>query len=336
MPTRQNITLVEIAKKAGVSRQLVSAILNPKEGQNIRFSEESKNKVHEIADKFNYRKNRNFQNMLQKRHEMIGILGKSLHNIYSRELRRYIFEASRNEYLLTFEEYPKPVEYPLFIRESVVDGFIMFEDMGEKINNKIKEIGIPTVHVNSYIEGPGSVINFDDYGSMFIAAEEFISVHRKRPAFIFNNEDSVWNQERIRGFKDACKNYNLGEPKFFDIGKELNHYDQHVSNKCYERMMSFMSENQNIDCIVMEHSAYAFRFYEVCEKLNIKIKDDISVIAIHDEDMGEKIAVKPLLTTLGHEKSISEITVNELIKLINGSKPEEIILKYKLIKRKSI
>ncbi len=330
----KNITLVEISKKAGVSRQLVSAILNPKEKQNIRFSEESENKVLAIAEKYNYRKNRNFNNLLKKRHGTIGILGNDLYSIYSREIQRYILKALENDYLLTFEVAENSSGLPLFIRESVVDGIIMFQNMGEKINTKIKDIGIPSVHVNSNISEPGSIVNFDDYGSMFLALDAFVKKNRTNPALICSGNE-FYNLQRIQGLKDACKKQNITQPIIFDIGSEFNGNNRY-SDDIYQKFLTFLNANPSIDSVILEHSCFAIRFYEACNKLNRRIKDDISVIAIHDEDMGLKYIVKPNLTTLGHEKSISEVSINLLCDMIKGAKKKEVLLKYKLLERDSI
>lgn len=149
MTTR--ITVKKIAEICGISQPVVSAVLNRgKSMSNIRFSQDTANRVLAVADEYGYRPNRVAQNFHSKKHHVIGVLIHEAGNIPPDAFRDLLKVASDQKQLICFESVaPDQEELPVFLRKDCVDGVLLFEQLNPQINDVITQIKLPAVSINA-------------------------------------------------------------------------------------------------------------------------------------------------------------------------------------------
>jgi len=151
----KNVTIRDIAAKAGVSIALVSFVMNNRieaDGkQKYRVSETTRQRILEIAKKLNYQPNFAARTLRRGRSMVIGALLSDISNVFYGEIAKQLEDiAFRHGYTVLFgstDESPEKMERLVrsFIDKGV-EGFIIVPCEGsEKIMRHIYNIGIPLV-----------------------------------------------------------------------------------------------------------------------------------------------------------------------------------------------
>lgn len=151
----KNVTIRDIAAKAGVSIALVSFVMNNRieaDGkQKYRVSETTRKRILEIAKQLNYQPNFAARTLRRGRSMVIGALLSDISNVFYGEIAKQLEDiAFRHGYTVLFgstDESPEKMERLVrsFIDKGV-EGFIIVPCEGsEKIMRHIYNIGIPLV-----------------------------------------------------------------------------------------------------------------------------------------------------------------------------------------------
>lgn len=151
----KNVTIRDIAAKAGVSIALVSFVMNNRieaDGkQKYRVSETTRKRILEIAKQLNYQPNFAARTLRRGRSMVIGALLSDISNVFYGEIAKQLEDiAFRHGYTVLFgstDESPEKMERLVrsFIDKGV-EGFIIVPCEGsERILRHIYNIGIPLV-----------------------------------------------------------------------------------------------------------------------------------------------------------------------------------------------
>ena len=320
------ITMSEIAKQSGTSRQVVSAILQPEKNSNIRYSPKTYEKVMKIADKVNYRPNRTARSLLSKRHGSIGILIKTLGNIPNDILRAMLLTAKEYDQVLIMDHFTEDeTEMPAVLKEDMVDGIVVFEDIPESFQKEIDKLKIPCIQVNSNtMDLPGS-ITYDEHLAMTEAVDYLQKKGRENLAIIHGGGNHYSAKLRKEGFVKSAKKakvkYQLCEVRDENLQKTIT---------------DFLKKNPAIDGVVLSEDGMAPDFYKAAKNVRKKIPDDISVIGVNNFHVC--ICIDPPLTALGvNFVWLGAQIIHELNKYIEKGPPKKfpLIIKYELEVRKS-
>lgn len=326
MKAKKRITMSEIAEQSGTSRQVVSAILQPEKNSNIRYSPETFDKVMAIADKVNYRPNRTARSLLSKRHGSIGILIKTLGNIPNDVLRAMLFTIKEYDQVLLLDYFTDDEdEMPVLLKEDMVDGIVVFEDIPETFQKEIKKLKIPCIQVNSNTMDLPGAITYDEHQAMGEAVRHLIAKGRKNLAIVIgggNHYSAIFRKEGfVKSAKKAKVKYSICETTYKDLGKAIT---------------DFIKENSALDGVVLSVDGMAIDFYKAVKKLRKKIPDDISVLGINNSNVCR--CIDPPLTALGvNFVKLGEQIIHELNKYIEKGPPRNypLVIQYKLEERES-
>ena len=336
MKNEKNITISKIAELCGISRQVASAVLLGKSGS-VGFSKETKKRVEEVARIANFRPNRTWLNATQNRHGTIGVLTKKIYSIPgSGNVSSIIIEAKKYGFLVTFEIISdNETDLPQFIKENVVDGLLMFEDLGEELDEKIRQFNIPAAYVNiNNFERPGC-INYDEAGLMKQLAKHFHKKGKKNIAFI-SASSAKYNDIRNEALIKVCKKLKMPVPLSYGI------INQNIATGNYEpsylEIEKFLNTNPQVDAIILERDKFALNLYKVLEKMNRSIPKDVSVISIMS-DPRISYLLEPHLTSCRLINNIESSAFGTKLLCESIEKRKSVkshLLEYEIIERGSV
>ncbi len=216
-----SVTIIDIAKKAGVSYTTVSRALNGKKG----VSEKQRNKILAIADQMGYHPNEIARGLVNKSTMSIGLIIPDITNPFFPAIARGIETSARkyNYNVFLYNTNWDPAierECLMTLKRNRVDGIII--NPSSKANlQQIEELGIPTVFLSTKVKRKvTSFVGVDNVYGAFIATEHLIKKGFKRVAFVGGTTDSYSNNMRYKGYKKALRQYGIKlDKKLVKIGK---------------------------------------------------------------------------------------------------------------------
>jgi len=342
------VTIKDIADKANVSTATVSRVFN----NTAYVSDDTKQKVIEIAKKFNYKprnysKNSNNDDAKEDENNTIGII--------------FSFEDPFNEYEHPFytkvlggiQKYFQNYNYQLFFQSIVNDynkdkdsmdelinkqrikGFII---IGYDIDHRLisyfsdKEIPIILVDNNPDDNNLNCVLN-DNYNGAKDMVDYLIKLGHEKIAFLGGPLNHFSLKERFHGYKAVLEGNNLS-------------VDENLVKICspsfkiddgYQAVLELM-KNNNIKptSICAANDSLAIGAMKALIELGYSIPDDISVTGFDDIEMANY--TNPPLTTVKIAKQEMGLHAGKrLHELINGELPTSMrqVISVSVIARKS-
>jgi len=320
--SRAKATLSAIARLCGVSQPTVSGILSQGGGNNSRAGESTRRRVLDAARRLGYRPNRTALNVLHRRHGMIGVPVDNLNNVPLNVLN-FLFRAARRVDCLVSFEYigASGSEAPVFVRQDCVDGLIVFENVGEGLQEAIRRSGQPCLYVNTPIPPGRGGVQYDETQGVRLAAEHLQNRGRRRLAYVRQGE-GFFNQTRWKALVRHCRRLGLPRPllRDADTGPERE-----------RSLRGLVSAAAGVDGVLLAGSSMAADLYAAAEHAGRGVGKDLSVIGF-----GGGSVLHPGLTCLHiPTEAFAELIVAEMERLIAGQTPRRQLAAYELQIRES-
>ncbi len=336
-------SLNDIAKQLGVSKTLVSFVLNGR-GKEFRISDEVCRKVLETAKEMNYQPNRIAQGLRTGKTKTIGLIIADIANPFFGKLGREIEkEAARYGYRIIFcssDENPEKSKQQIaMLQQSQVDGYIISPtiDSEEQILALLRA-HLPVVLIDRYFPDiECSYIVVDNLDAAYRATTHLLARGRKKIANITLNLDLVNMKERTEGYQKALLDNGLQvDEKLIKI-LPFSHDNTDVNKAILELVGD--QNDRKADAILFSTSKIGVMGIECISALGLRIPEDVAVVSFDNVD-AYKICVSPV-TVIGQPLSeIGKKAVQVLLNEINPSrknapKLQQIKLKTEFIVRKS-
>ena len=335
-------SLSDIAKHLGVSKTLVSFVLNGK-GKEFRISEDICKKVLEVAKELNYQPNRIAQGLRTGRTNTIGLIIADIANpffgILGREIEQ---EAARFGYRVIFcssDENPEKSRQQIaMLQQSQVDGYIISPPKNSEDQIKALARGnVPFVLIDRYFpEIECHHIGVDNFDAAYNATNHLLSHGRKRIANITVNLDLVNMIQRTKGYKQALIDANIPIEESLIKVLPFSHENKDVARAIKELVGK--SAQHKADAILFSTSKLGINGIESISALGLKIPDDVAIVSFDNPD-AYKICISPVTVVNQPLKEIGKTAVQILLNQIKHPdapvKFQEVILKTDLIIRKS-
>ena len=335
-------SLSDIAKHLGVSKTLVSFVLNGK-GKEFRISEDICKKVLQVAKDLNYQPNRIAQGLRTGKTNTIGLIIADIANpffgILGREIEQ---EAARYGYRVIFcssDENPEKSRQQIaMLQQSQVDGYIISPPMNSEEQIRVLAMGqVPLVLIDRYFpEIECNYIVIDNFNAAYQATNHLLARGRKKIANITINLDLVNMKERTEGYKQALRDASIPVDESLIKVLPFSHENKDVAKAIKELVGK--PGNKKVDAILFSTSKLGINGIESITAMGLKIPDDIAIVSFDNPD-AYKICVSPVTVVNQPLKEIGktavQLIINELKHPETISKIQKIILKTDLIIRKS-
>lgn len=290
----KKITMLDIAKKAGVSKATVSMVLNKRDHC---ISEETKQKILKLAKELNYIPNSLARGLSTKKTGTIGIILPDITNPFFASIARAI-EDSANllGYNVMFcnadNEIDKELEYIKLLISKLVDGVIFIAGGESKSSvEMLKSNNIPFVLVDRYMESYK-----DEYGVYLLneagviqGIEYLYNKGNRRIAFVKGHEHLQISNERLKGYKRAMNKYDIYDEKLIFKGD----FNIEGGIKATEAILKDLGK---VDAIFYSNDIMALGGMKVLLRKGFKIPEDIRIMGFDNIDICE--IFEPELTTI--------------------------------------
>ena len=323
--------MADVAKAAGVSMPVVSAILKVSDKNNSRFSSATMKKVQKVARELNYRPHRAARKFAKDEKSTIGLLVEHAGSIRP-QILTFIVEWADQYDLEIILEKMKQTEHPRFLRENIVDGIITFNRLPDQISEEIEQLNIPIVVVNARGGGPSAChIYFDEAGGMRKILEYFKSQGKQHPMLFENAEGWHYAWEARRNtFLEVCPGLGIADPRIIELNVK-NPASGGI--RIYEQTLKALQQYPKTDAVIVDWDHDAVCVYEAARQLGKRIPDDLSVVSISSERPTLFERMNPPLSSLKlNSVGIAKQAILLMLDLFAGKKikQKDICSPYKL------
>ncbi|KAJ49185.1 catabolite control protein [Clostridium tetanomorphum DSM 665] len=309
--------MMDIAKKANVSKTTVSMVINNRDGN---ISDETRQKILAIAKELNYIPNSVARSLSTKKSETIGIILPDITNPFFSEMARAIEDGANNLgynviFCNTDNEETKEEKYTRLLISKLVDG-VIFISGGEstKSINILVNNNVPFVVVDRPIND-----NKDYYGIYCLNREGvkkgikyLINKNRKKIAFVIGPQELENAKERFRGYKEVMEEYDLYNESLVFEGNFTTEGGMKATEEIVESI-------PDVEAIFYSNDMMAYGGIKFLLRNGYKIPQDIGVIGF--DNIGISKFFEPELTTISQPiYHMGSEACRVLIDLINGKK----------------
>lgn len=313
-----NITLKDIAKKAGVSEATVSLVLNNKSVVNIRTRE----RVLKCMEEMNYRPNPLARGLALRKSMTIGLVCPDSENPYYGRLMKLLGHyCNKYGYSLVLGVSNNNPEIETRIMENFVDkqydGIIVMplniRKNDSKIFAEVQKNRIPIVFCTSYYTGFKKDCVLTDYaeGSYLLTKHLLERGHRKLWYFVTNDKKLPVARERILGYKKAYDEMGLIVEDDWVVG-----CDSISVEYGYSKAKQLLEAGKRPDGILALNDYMAYGIKKAILECGYRIPEDIS-LAGYDDVFYQLITDQPLTTVHQKMDSLASNTVELLMQKMN-------------------
>ena len=335
-----NITLKDIAKKAGVSEATVSLVLNNKSVVNSRTRE----RVLKCIEEMNYKPNPLARGLALRKSMTIGLVCPDSENPYYGKLMKLLGHyCNQYGYSLVLGVSNNNPDMETRIMENFVDkqydGIIVLplniRKNESRVFTDVKENKIPIVFCTSYYTGFTKDCVLTDYaeGSYQLTRYLLENGHRELWYFVTSDKKLPVAQERISGYRRAFAEMGLDVEQDWIVG-----CDDISVEYGYAKTKQLLQSGRTPDGILALNDYMAYGIKKAIQECGYRIPEDIS-LAGYDDVFYHLIADKPLTTVHQDLDSMAANTVNLLMQKMNKDfqpkQPVQHLIRPSLVVRKT-
>lgn len=309
-----NITILEIAQEAGVSKSTVSRVLNGKPD----VLPETKRRVMRVVEKYNYQPSAYAVSLSQKRSHCIGVviphdIDYIFKNQYYSEIQRSMLKAAqaRGYYvlLLCCQDMKEAVNA---VKQRRVDGLILVSPLPahKTAIHVFIDSSIPFVTVGKcrFVSGAYQVCT-DNYRGAMLAMDHLIGLGHRRIAYINGPHFLPSSGERYRAYQDAMR--ADGIPVTTGMVREGGNSIE----SGYAATRDVLAEHPDITAFFVASDYMAIGVENAVRDAGLKVPDDVSIVSFDNIPISEQIS--PALTTVDQHIEIKgRVCVDLLVDLL--------------------
>lgn len=333
----RNPTIIDVAKKANVSKSTVSLVLN----ESDRVRPDTAQKVWEAVRQLNYVPNRAARALQSGRSNMIGMIVSDITNPYYSELVRSVSVVARKQKydVVSFDlNYDSSLMSANLerLKEYKPDGLLLFTHHNDQvILENLEQSRIPAVLLNWGTPSTHiSKLAIDYRTGMLAIVEHLVELGHKRLAFIAGLEKYGDKSGKVDAFHYAIESFRptLEEPVILESNLALN---RNTATNVVDNLMT-LDPQYRPTAIIAANDLMAISIMHALQESEIKVPEQISLVGIDDIDLASFI--RPALTTLRQPREhMGRIAFEMLQQMLNNEIESGIVksISLRLIRRAS-
>lgn len=331
---KMSISMVEVARRAGVSIATVSRVINGKEG----FSEKTRRKVEDVIAESGYQKNEMASSLKKNFSQSIGVIIPSVvtnyHGLIVEGIESKAQELGYSVLLSHSGENAEYFERSLqSLAERRVEGIILvsIQPSGSQFD-LLEKTGVAHIFISSQsAEFAYPYIKIDDYQAAYDATTYLIEHGHQRIGVVgIDKKDVVAGIPRIKGYQQAMEDHELSIKADWvrngDFGVEMGEVGANYLLTRYPDMTAFFGASDEA----------AIGAIKACSKRGLRVPQDISISGF-DDSMTALLSYPELTTIHQPLYQMGDMAVTEIInKCESNSEIVSQIVRYKLVERGSV
>lgn len=276
------MNISKIAELAGVSPATVSRYLN-----NGYVSEEKKERIREVIEKTGYIPSQSAQTLRTKKNNLIGVIVPRISSeSISKMVQGITTELKNTKYNIilanTDNSLDKELEFLSIFRNNTVDGVIFIATIITKKHRQIMDTYQKPIIILSQSDNKFSCVYFDDFGASYGCTEKLIFEGCNKIAYIgVTPKDKSAGKARLEGYISALQKNNLS------VNSKLMAECDFSSEAGYKSMERMLMNGQKFNGLFCATDTIALGAMRCLKEHDIKIPQDVKVIAIGDSKMSQ-------------------------------------------------
>lgn len=330
MTEKNKITIDDVAKEAGVSRQTVSRVLNDRED----VSPETRKRIQDIMKGLSYQPNALARSLSRQKTYIFGVVTAGLKYIGpSRTLSGITSKAEELGYGLLLKElasFSANNVHPLlqWFQSHQVDGIIWaapeIEDNRKWLKDLLPEIDIPIIFLTMEKRENVSIVTIDNHQGAKMATEHLIGLGRKNIGHLAGPLEWWEARQRKVGWEEALK--NAGQRPTDQHWAEGNWSSKSGISAFKELLEKF----PRMDALFVGNDQMALGVLKTAPELGKKIPEDLAVIGF--DGIAESEFYSPSLSTVyQNQNELGSIAIQELVRLVEAKLKDNQTLEPKYI-----
>lgn len=335
------ITIYDVAKKAGVSRQTVSRVIN----DHPDVADDTRERILRIINEMNYRPNAIARSLGRQRTYDFGLVTAGLEYMGPSTtlsgIAKKAEELGYGLYLKELSSFNANNIGPLmdWFLAHQVDGIIWAApEIGPNrdwIEDLLQDIPVPIIFLTTGKREKISIVNMGNYSGARMATEHLLEQGRRHIGHISGPLDWWESQQRLKGWQDALKAAGI-EPE--DRMIATGNWSSKSGKAAFETLkMAY----QELDSIFSANDQMALSVLQTACEEKIKVPEALAIVGF--DGIPESAYFSPSLTTIFQNTielgctAVQELArmVEERRQAVKNSEPIYITLKPELVIRKS-
>ena len=334
-------SLADIAKALGVSKTLVSMVLNNKGDENGINSDTQKRVLAKAAE-LNYQPNQIARGLRTGSSNTIGLVVADISNVFYAKIARAVEDiASQSGFRLIIcssDENPKKESDLIrMMRERQVDGIIISptQDNNEAFKEMV-DSNYPLVLIDRAL--PKIDTNYvivDNFQGGYDAVSHLIKAGLKKIGLLTISPSHLTNiRERAEGYRAALRDADI---KFDEnLVREIPYDD--VKNSIQKEVKSLISAPHSIQGLFVVNNNLATSTMEYINKVDLRIPQDLALVGFDDIELF-KFCYPPVTAIAQPIEELGKKAVEILIKKIKDKSDDtakvHVVLSSRLVIRRS-
>lgn len=332
---RRRVTMLDVAKLAGVSQPTVSFVLNDR--RDVAVAADTRRRVLEAAAQLDFRPNRAAQSLRSNRSFMVGVV---TDGIVSQPYAGRIVQGIQStiqagDYVcVVVDTTNDPAQGDSAVANLLAQGvqsIIYASPAPRPIHTSTRLSGLRTLCVNCWPEDAGAaetVIIADEYAGGRAAASAVFERGHGDVAFLGGRADDYARGERLRGFQDAARDAGLDPDRLIQVDGEYS-----ISTGYDLTQMIFADRSPT--ALVCGNDRMAVGALLALHSLGLSCPQDVSIVGYDDQpDVADQ--VRPRFTTVALPHLQMGITAGELLLDPPSEPPSRLVLPCPLVERDSL
>ena len=338
----KKVTLGDIAKSLGVSKTLVSLILNNK-AEAHGISQETVKRVQKKVKELNYIPNQAARGLRTGKSNLIGLIVSDISNpFYSRISRSIEDFAWKNDYHLMVcssdEDPEKELELIRILKEKQqVDGLIISTSQNSPdVFRQLKKDEFPFVLIDrNFAKFDSNYVGVENKNSSYQAVDSLIQNGAKNVGMLTISPSHLSTLcDRIEGYKDALKHHGIKVDDRLICEIPFDHIREGVK----KAVTDLLKISPPVDALFLANNHLTVACLEVIRDMGLRIPYDIMLFSFDDIELFKfsyppVSAISQPIESIG--KNAIEILINILEKKSSINEIQKVILPTQLEKRRS-
>lgn len=337
----KKISLADVAKSLGVSKTLVSLVLNDR-GDEKGINKDTQQRVRDKVKELNYKPNQFARGLRMGKSNTIGFIVADISNSFYAKMCRSIEDHCNingyNLIICSSDENPeKESELIQMLIDRQVDGLIISTTQS---NNSdiitLKKNDFPFVLIDRNI--PKIKTNYvvvDNKQGAKNVVEHLINLgNRKIGHLTISPAHLSTLKDRTLGYKEALKENGIKVDT--NLIREIS-FDK-IKEDVHRELKELLSPPRSINSLFVANNNIAVACLECFKEMNIRIPQDVALVSFDDID-AFKLCYPPITAVGQPIEEMGKIAVDILIKNINDDNgnftPQQVSLPTELVVRRS-
>ncbi len=309
-----SMTIVDVAKAAGVSYATVSRVVN--NDPHVKAS--TRERVQRAMESMGYVVNRQARSLAGGRSHAIGVLVPDLGTGYIGEIVRGIdAELTLAQYdLILYTHHRQAAKESSFIAmlsQGMADGLLVVlpRNPGAFLPT-LRQRNTPFVLIDHQgIDEQTCAVGATNWQGAYNGTEYLIRLGHTRIGFITGSMDLACSRDRLAGFRAAMKTHHIPIPDELVCEGDFEQLDGYNNGK------ELLALPNPPTAIFASNDMMAMGVMDAVRELGLRIPDDISILGF--DDIPQAVNIRPALTTVRQPlEKMGRVATQMLLDSLNG------------------